>query len=295
MLYKEFAIAPHLIADIRDLKLLEARFGYDKGALISSFPKAWFKEVVITLKAMNSDNQVDRLTDRLREIKDKALHKYSRDYSGVDWLSSAQSTHQVKPFHRIVESTLSNPPILVDSLYSLANEDFDRITHCRRTASDISGVVETLLSGAEKVILVDPYACIIKSGYKKTILALMQKCQKPDVTFIVFTEDVGKPDWTIRKVALEAYKQQLPENITLIWCSVDDAGTGYMHQRVIFTAKGGIIFDRGFEEPSALDQKQSRNDIDPLSIGRLDEYTQAYNMAQLTAPLTLAQPIWTSK
>jgi len=295
MLYKEFAIEPNQIRDIGDLRLLEARFGYDKGALISSFPSKWFKAVLASLRAMNDDHRVDSLTDILRDIREKALHRYSRDYDSDNWLTAAKSSHEVKPFHRILESTLSEPPVFIGSLDNLENNDFDLITHCTRTASDMPAVVETLLSGAEKVTLVDPYACVTKSGYKKTLLALMRKCQKPDVTFVVFSKEAGKSDWASRKIALNTFAQQLPANITIHWCSLDDGGTGFLHNRFIFTAKGGINFDRGFDEPSDRDQKQSRNDLNPLSINHLNEYTQTYNTAQLTAPLTLAQPIWRSK
>lgn len=295
MFYREFAIEPKQIRTIGDLRWVESRFGYERGALISTFPGRWVKEVLATLQAENEDGQLDLLTELLRDIKSRVLHRYAREFSGEDWLSSARLSHQQVPFHRVVEKTVDEPPVWVSNIYNLADEDFELIPHCNRTADSISEVSGALLASAEKVTLVDPYACLTRNEFKRVLLALMGQCCKEKVEFIVFSEEEKKPDWDQRKAALAAFKAEIPNNITLVWASVSDGGTGNMHARALFTAKGGINFDRGFDEPSELIQKEEINLLNPLSRVQLEDFVKRYNIAQLLAPLELAQPVWKSK
>lgn len=295
MFYKEFAIEPSQIKSLQDLRWIEARFGYERGALISFFPGKWVKEVLASLQAANADGQIDLLTELLRDLKARVLHSYSRPYGGENWVAAAKISHQALPFHRVVESTVNEPPVWVSNIYNLADEDFYIIPECKRSAESISLVAEALLSKAEKVTLIDPYACATRNEFKKVLLALMSRCEKDSVEFVVFSEEDNKPEWSHRKAALDAFKTIIPNNITLIWASISDDGTGRIHPRALFTAKGGINFDRGFEEPSDMARKEEPNLLNPLSRVQLEQFAMTYNLAQLAHPLKPAQELWKSK
>lgn len=295
MFYKEFAIEPSQIKTIADLRWLEARFGYEKGALVSAFPGRWIRAVLESIKASNEEGELDVLTELLGDLKSKVLHRYSRNFNGESWVASAQLSHDEKPFHRIIQASQFEPPVWVDSLYKLGEHDFDIIPSCQRSSEAMANIAETLLVNAEKVILVDPYACPTKVGFNKTLLALMEKCNKEAIEFIVFSEEEGKPDWTLRIKALESLNKQLPQNITLAWASINDGGTGVIHPRALFTAKGGINYDRGFEEPRDNAQREEMNLLNLLSRSHLEDFAKKYNISQPLAPLELVQPVWRSK
>lgn len=53
MLHLEFAISPSAVNTLSDLTIIQSRFGYAKGALVSQFPKGWFREVIERLNLQN--------------------------------------------------------------------------------------------------------------------------------------------------------------------------------------------------------------------------------------------------
>ena len=81
MLHNEFAIDPSQIQSLNDIRLLEARFGFDKGSLISGFPKAWFKEVAERITRLVSTQQADNVTDELQLLKSNSLVNFNRVYN----------------------------------------------------------------------------------------------------------------------------------------------------------------------------------------------------------------------
>ena len=107
-------------------------------------------------------------------------------------------------------------------------------------------------------------------------------------------EDQCHDAFEIRRKTLESLKVQLPKNIKLTWCFLSDNGTGYMHPRALFTAKGGINFDRGFQEPSDVDQKNAPNLLSVLTKVQLEKFTFDYNYNQINQPLEIKQ-FWQSE
>ncbi|MDP2162003.1 MAG: hypothetical protein Q8K02_16095 [Flavobacterium sp.] len=276
------------------MRLIEARFGYEKGSLISTFPASWFDEVLVRLQASNSASQIDKLTDLLRQIQVKALHKYGRDYLMDPWLNAANASHATQPFHRILESSKPAPPIHLENLYELKDEDFDLITHCKRTAEEMSKVAAELLKDAEKITLVDPFATPDKIEYEKTLLKMANITTKPHVEFIIFSEEEKQQsNFELRKNKLSSIQEKFSKNIKLTWCFLDDGRTGYIHKRVLFTSKGGINFDRGFSEPRDIDQKNSPNDLTILTRSQLEKFSSDFNYAQITEPLKICH-LWQS-
>ena len=68
MLHLEFAVAPTEVNSLADLALLDARLGFDRGAVLSGFPKAWFREVSDQLRRTHQGDTLDRATERLSLI-----------------------------------------------------------------------------------------------------------------------------------------------------------------------------------------------------------------------------------
>lgn len=303
MLHREFAIDPALFKRIEDLRILDGRFGFDNGAMISRFPKGWYSQVVEGLKAQLTDKQVDSISDQLKLIQNNMLVAMGRGYEGESWPESASNSHYERPFHRVLSEDLDDAPIFLKHWDQLSPKDFEVVPLAKRTAESISGLSEMLLYAAERVTLVDPYARITDRGFRKTLKELMGKCRKSHVSFTVISEEVPEGDrgyerhgWELMGLPeIERFKRDIPENITLKWLSLDDGGTGELHDRFIFTSKGGIVFGRSFAEPAELDQKEASFSINLMSLAQLEIYSKQYNEYQISEPLNLVRPVWSSK
>ncbi|EJG1634283.1 hypothetical protein BT049_RS13460 [Vibrio parahaemolyticus] len=93
MLHLEIAVSPSEIRSLQDLALLEARLGFDKGTVLSSFPKIWFRQVAEQLQAANDGINKHRLTERLTRFKDGKIVAFNRRYEGQSWAEAARASH----------------------------------------------------------------------------------------------------------------------------------------------------------------------------------------------------------
>ena len=294
MLHLEFAIAPTEIKTINDLQLLDARLGFDKGAVLSVFPKGWFREVNEYLSSAYHGVNLDRALTLVLSLKNKKTASFLRHYEGTSWNEAAVESHGSDSFHRLVEESFDDRPIFLPSTDELGDEDFDFNSRYPRDAISLSKAATALLIGAEKVTIYDPFICITKPGYRKTLLALMNLCKKQDVEFHIFSEEDGKPDWSDTEQALRDFKLSFPNNIKLYWYCVTDHGSGFLHSRGLFTAKGGLVYDRGFEEPNAREQRAELTDVTPMPISMLSGKSETYNTSLSYDDFELVRDVWTS-
>ena len=122
----------------------------------------------------------------------------------------------------------------------------------------------------------------------------MKVCKKDEVEFHVFSEEDGKPAWQRTEQALEEFKATLPENIKLFWYCADDSGSGFLHARGLFTAKGGLVYDRGFEEPNDVAQRTELTDITPMPSNLLQAKATSYNTSLQYEDFVLVRDVWSS-
>lgn len=293
MLHLEIAVAPSEIRTIEQLALLGARLGFEKGAVLSAFPTHWFNDV---MRQFDSNNQVivKKLTEQLNEFKESKIISFARNYRGDNWAAAAIGSHEQVPFHRLIDESFNESPVYLRSLDDLDDNDFHYQTAYPKDAASLARAAEALLIGTEKVTLYDPYICVSKPGYKKTLREMMSLCRKAEVEFHIFSEEAGKRDWADREQMLEQFKTELPENIKLYWYCADDNDTNFLHQRGLFTSKGGLIYDRGFQEPNDRDQRAENMDIMPMPVSMLREKVRSYNTLQPSDDFTLVRDVWCS-
>ncbi|MBE3920727.1 hypothetical protein HJ152_04735 [Vibrio parahaemolyticus] len=295
MLHLEFAIAPNQISSLADLALLESRMGFEKGAVLSRFPSGWFREVSQQLNAGLDGTQLGRATEKLRKLKSKKLIALGRTFEGDAWAEAAISSHTIKPFHRLIEESFNELPIFSSSLMNLEDDDFVFISQYTRDAESLANAAAALLLGAEKVTIYDPYICATKPGCCKTLLELMRLCQKEEIEFHIFSkEDPRKPAWITTVQALDAFKLTIPENIKMFWYCADDQGSGFLHSRGLFTAKGGLVYDRGFEEPNDRAQRTELTDITPMPNDMLQAKAISFNTSLQYDDFDLVREVWVS-
>jgi hypothetical protein len=294
MLHLEFAVAPSQISSLMDLVILEARMGYEKGAVLSRFPRAWFREVSQQLSAELNGTKLDRATEKLRALQSSKLVSFGRTFDGEGWVEAARNSHDAKLFHRLVEASFDDRPVFVPSLIDLEDADFEYVSLYTREAESLASAASGLLFGAEKVTIYDPYICATKPGSRKTLLELMKLCEKGEVEFHVFSEEDGKPAWERTEQALVEFRDTMPENAKLYWYCADDQGSGFLHSRGLFTAKGGLIYDRGFSEPGAVDQIQELTEITPMPTDLLQAKAKSYNTSLQYENFELVRGVWSS-
>lgn len=296
MRHLEFAIEPLCIRDLRDLKYLESRFGFAKGALISNLPTSWYSTVAQRLVLDLGQVNQTRLTQLLKDIKTKCLYKSGRNGLGNNWLDTALQNHTAWPFHRIIEGSLNEPPIKLNCLDELGDNDFEGIQAVLRDAQSLANASKALLIGAEKVTIVDPFLCPNKAGSRKTLLRMMELCEKSSIKFHVFCEDDNIAHWTRHCIdALNNFKRQIPSNITLSWSNLTDDDSGFLHRRMLFTGKGGLVYDRGFAEPNAHHQREITTPVMLMESPDVEVAAIDYNLAQFNPALSLVNPTWFSK
>ncbi|EJO3992654.1 TPA: hypothetical protein I7665_07725 [Vibrio vulnificus] len=294
MLHLEFAVAPSQINSLMDLVILEARMGYEKGAVLSRFPKAWFREVSQQLNAELDGTKLDRATEKLRTLQSSKLVSFGRSFDGEGWVEAARNSHDAKLFHRLVEDSFDDRPVFVPSLIDLEDADFAYVSFYTREAESLASAASGLLFGAEKVTIYDPYICATNAGSRKTLLELMKLCKKGEVEFHIFSEEDKKPAWDLTEQALVEFKDVMPENTKLYWYCADDQGSGFLHSRGLFTAKGGLIYDRGFSEPGAIEQRQELTEIIPMPIDVLQAKAKSYNTSLQYENFELVREVWSS-
>lgn len=292
MLHLEIAVAPEQVRTLADLNLLEARIGFDKGAVLSRFPANWYAHVSRNLA--DQGGHVDRVTEKLRRIKESRLVGFGRAFDGENWSMAAQRSHQVQPFHRVIDGVSDERPYFINDLQLMGDVDFQFQTQYPKDALSLAKAAKALLTDAEKVTLFDNFICPTRAGCVKTLTQMMHLCTKAEVEFHVFAEEDKKPLRQQRDKALEDLKARLPAHIKLYWYWLDDNDSGYLHQRGLFTAKGGLIYDRGFEEPNDRQQRSVLTPITPMPQSTLEARVRDFNPAQLSPPLSLVDMPWQS-
>lgn len=278
MLHLEFAVSPEQVCSIHDINLLEARFGFHKGALISLFPKKWIKSCLDSL----TGNEIERkqFVEKITANRDILLSNFGRDY-GIypDWSEAAWASHTEHPFHKLIDSNIRENNIYLESIQSITDNDMSYPTMFPRRANLLASAARALLFKAEKVTLYDPYFDISKDGYKKTLEAMIAICEKPNVEFHIYSEEDRISAWSAIQVALERFKAGMSSTQKLFFYSVNDNGSGFMHDRGLFTAKGGLIYDRGFVEPSDHNQREEFTSIIPMPLSALEAKSKSFNEA----------------
>jgi hypothetical protein len=293
MLHLEIAVAPEQVRNLADLNLLEARIGFDKGAVLSRFPSTWYAQVAQHL--VRQDGNVDRVTEKLKCIKDSRLVGFGRAFDGENWSAAAQLSHQQNPFHRVIDGVSIQPPHFINDLQLTGDVDFQYQTQYPKDAKSLAMAAQALLIDAEKITVFDNFICPTRPGCINTLNEMFQLCTKAEVEVHVFSEEAANtPSMQGRIKALEALKGQLPQNIKLYWYWLDDNGSGHLHQRGLFTGKGGLIYDRGFEEPTDHLQRKVLTDISPMSQRTLEAKARDFNPAQLGPGLTMSFAPWCS-
>ena len=287
MLFAEFAVNPVQVNSLDKLALLKTSFDFSRGALISAFPNSWLRQVNDQLAVGLTDMQRKRVSSLLAALKDRALIKSGRDYVGDNWANAARLSSEQKPFFSIVGSDTHAPPEHFSAIEMLEQLDFESLgsVDVQRQAVDLISPLAPLLTGAAKIRLVDPYACPTKANVTAVLRALFDVLNGRRCAIEIYSKE--STDSGLVKAHFRQLVQHLPETIKLTWFWLNDGGTGQLHQRLLFIERGGVIFDRGFIEPQAHEQRQVSTNLRTMTKIQVDNATRDYNDSQTLVPCVL--------
>lgn len=261
----EYAVEPQAIgSNWENFRYLIEKFGFDRGRLISRFPKKWEREVIHAAQRSGmGDVKFKSLVDRLRKAKANALIASGREYdpSVGDWLDNALKQQNMAPFHAIIasENRGSHNCILVASE---VDEDVPlmRAPHnieVERVGAVLADAMSFLLKSAKDIRFVDRYFNIADAHYKETLKAALAVIAKDDINDVRVEIHYGEHD---QRPPAELVEQNagrwlagvIPAGMSIrLFGWKERHGGADFHARYLLTERGGVNVEAGFSAEGA--------------------------------------------
>lgn len=259
-----FAIDPHSPQDIKDVASLVKGFGLQRGRFIANYPTDWLETLRQYLSKLEGIDSL-RLS-RLLELNKDALLDVDCDFRRAkSWIENAHIHKNSKAFSKVLgpDPNSFNIESLQHFLTEGDFEDKSRGGHIPMTPEAYRKATGPLFRKSTEVHLVDPFFWLrrengaLDRGRISVLreLFLEAECSKRcEVFFVHFQRpDVGQSD--IRRRQIEQDVKEIEsdlENICTdailnrvqIQYSISDKNR---HGRYIFSIKGGLQFDHGFD------------------------------------------------
>lgn len=257
MLY-EYAVEPNAIgSDWQTFRYVIEKFGFDKGRLISQFPKHWLRDVYDAGAGLLPLHK-KRIEEALNQAKKNKIVRFNRPYDGGlgSWLDNALAENARQPFHAIIAQ--ANPggdgAVLCvkdidenDGLMAVAQE-----CAVARDVNALATALEDFLRFGSRIVFVDPFFDPYNQGYKDVFFKFLSivKDLNPDALCEVhYRYHANKPcNDELEKEAGNLFKDIIPEGTALtVFCWKERPGGEDFHARYLLTDKGGARVDAGFD------------------------------------------------
>ena len=296
MLY-EYAVEPQAIGKSWEtLRYLLEKFGFDKGRLISEFPKGWFREVYRAADTATAIQKA-RMTELLNLAKTKHLvlrfrRPYNPDLGG--WLENALAEHARVPFHAIIaaDARAGAEYVLdvdeIDEQHPLWTVPFERAIP--RDVNSLATALEGFLHFGSRVVFVDPFFDPFAPGQKRIFsrcLGMIRTANERALCEIHYRyhEDGVSPE-DLERHAGTLFRDIIPEGLAVtIFCWKERDGGEDFHARYLLTDKGGVRVDAGFD-PVGNHQSTDVSLMDlTLAQLRLQSFTRGSQTYELVEPV----------
>ena len=260
-MHHEYAVEPAAIGSSweRFLYLIE-KFGFEKGRLISQFPKKWERQVIEAAEAADvPDVDHQRIVVKLEQKKRTALIRTGRDFDPAlqTWVENALASHAKRHFRAIIaleerpESEVLSP-VGLDEDHSLMA--VPRSCDIPRTVENIAGACSLLLRTAREIDLVDPYFDLRSVGgdYCGPLYSMMRSMHmagKQNVVIrIHYRHNNSRPDAKeMLRSAGNWVKGMIPTGYELRLYAWEEHEHGEdLHDRYLLCDRGGIMIGAGF-------------------------------------------------
>jgi hypothetical protein len=261
MLY-EYAVEPRAIgASWEAFRYVVEKFGFDKGRLISQFPKSWFREVYEAAESL-LPVQKKRIEEALNFAKRNKVVRSSRPYDPAagTWLQNALGQHLLSPFHAIIAADNPGAQAFVlpidhlDELHPLMAVPHD--CEANRRASALAEAMTLMLRFGSRILFVDAYYDPFSLRYQRTLrecLRVVESLNPGASCEIHHLDRPGQPGAdAIEREAKNLFGGVIPAGMTIsIYRWREKSGGADFHARYLLTDKGGIRVDAGFSAEGA--------------------------------------------
>ena len=294
----EYAVEPAAIAeDWQTCRYLCEKFGYDRGRLLSLFPKKWLPLAIAATGDLRPVEKL-RVIESLKQLKDRASMKSGRPYDEQlgTWLENAIAQHEEKPFHAIIaqENSANHAAVLkssdIDETMPLMAIPPDRAVP--RDEASISGALEFLLRQSSRILFIDPFFDPYSLKYRRTLQACLRivRDNNPAASCeIHYRFHPDKPANTeLEAEAANLFPGTVPEGLQLkIFCWREINGGEDFHDRYLLSEKGGIAIGAGYSAEGANQTTNMHLMSSGLSRRRYDSFAQDAGIYDLEGPILL--------
>jgi hypothetical protein len=253
-----FGIDPNSPSDVKDLKYMLDLFGLSNGRFIAAYPYDW--EILLRSK-FNQLGDIDKArVNRLLEIhKDVTLRVDGGYRRSKDWIDNAVELQQMeKKFSKLF--SIEGNPYKVPPLQALLWNDDELLSdgrgaHIPMTVESYCDAARPLFAFSSEVHLIDPYFTLRRENgdrdYRrwKVLSGFFSEAKKSERcdSFCFHLSD--------QKFFSQNLIDKFVEDIELIRQEVNfkDLNLSYIvedekiHGRYLFSVKGGLQFDHGFD------------------------------------------------
>ena len=266
MLY-EYAVEPQAIgSDWQTFRYLFEKFGFDRGRLISKFPKYWIREVYRAAEGL-PDVQRKRIEVALNQAKKNKVVRCGRPYNPAlgGWLDNALAQQAVEPFRAIIAGTrrAGQDAVLVadevDELHPLMISP--HTWQVPRVGSALAEAIGPMLRSARILLFVDRFFDIREKRYQETLEACLDIVHSSGANKvrceIHFCDHDSRPSTDmIERDAHRWLRGVIPNRMSIaLYAWKEKTGGEDFHARYLLTDVGGINVDAGF---SAEKDRQKR-------------------------------------
>lgn len=260
-MHYEYAVEPEAISSSwQEFKYLIEKFGYEKGRLISKFPRKWEKRVVqLVYQSDISVISKKRIIEKLKSSSRNALidSRQSSTMQSNDWLEAAIIEDQVSPFRGILaRQDQSGSDRVIETDYAIEEHELffvDPSTFIPRTVEAIARATRYLLENAKYVEIIDPYFQPFGDGYRPMLLAIIEflrpQANGECILKIHRRFKAGEEPTEAECANLnDVYVNTLPQGWRIeVYYWEDLREDEDFHDRHLLTNNGGVSLGAGFE------------------------------------------------
>ena len=294
MLY-EYAVEPQAIGSSwQTFRYVIEKFGFDKGRLISQFPKRWFSAVYQAAEGLSPVHK-KRVEEALNQAKKNKVVRCGRSYdlSIEPWLDNALVEHRRELFHAIIAA--ENPG---GDKAVLCTGDLDEhhalmaVPHecaVRRDVDSLAAALRKMLRFGSRILFVDPFFDPYNGRYKLIIFKCLdivkQMNPRRPTCEIHYRYHAHKhANAELERDAAVLFKDIVPEGMVLnVFCWREkDRGEDF-HARYLLTDKGGIRVDAGFDpvgDHQKTDMALMDFDLSQTRLGALAGNSNVYDLVE---------------
>jgi hypothetical protein len=294
-MFHEYAVEPQVIGSSwQTCRYVIEKFGFDKGRLISEFPKSWLREVYDATLNL-PDVEKKRVVEALTLAKQKLIRS-GRPFNPAsgDWLYNALTEHARLPFKGIIarqNSAKSSDVLIAEDLDERSPQMIVATSLAiSRDAVSIATALSGFIVHGSRIVFVDPYFDLFNQKYKNTLkqCLLLAKARNPtaDIEIHYKYHDKKVEPSHIEKSVTSALGGLIPSGMEIkVFCWAQKDGGEDFHARYLLTERGGIGVDAGF----SAEGNHETTDMHILGLEfckeRLATFTRPANVYELIGPV----------